>query len=91
MQLQAELQAHRAVVCGGLRLAAGADAVDKVVDLRLERFAPASKEALLALFHEAVLGELREVILARYRVDAQRALVPTISLSTWLQVAVRPT
>ena len=74
MQLQAELQAHRTIVCGGLRLAAGAYTVNEVVDLRLERFAPASKEALLALFHKAVLGELREVILARYRVDTQRAL-----------------
>ena len=61
-------------MCGGLRLAAGAYTVNEVVDLRLERFAPASKEALLALFHKAVLGELREVILARYRVDTQRAL-----------------
>ena len=74
MQLQTELEAHRAVVCGGLRLAAGAYTVNEVVDLSLERFAPASKEALLALFHKAVLGELREVILARYRVDTQRAL-----------------
>ena len=62
MQLQTELQAHRAVVCGGLRLAAGAYTVNEVVDLRLERLAPAGKEALLALFHEAVLGELREVV-----------------------------
>ena len=74
MQLQTELQAHRAVVCGGLRLAAGAYTVNEVVDLSLERLAPAGKEALLALFHEAVLSELREVILARSRVDTQRAL-----------------
>ena len=38
MQLQAELQAHRTIVCGGLRLAAGAYTVNEVVDLRLERF-----------------------------------------------------
>ncbi len=48
--------------------------VNEVVDLCLERFAPAGKEALLALFYEAVLGKLREVVLARYRVDTQRAL-----------------
>ena len=74
MQLQTELQAHRAVVCSGLRLAAGAYTVNEVVDLSLERLAPASKEALLALLYEAVLSELREVVLARYRVDTQRAL-----------------